>query len=418
MRFRHRDGTLVHVCYGTNVHPAEDLAGVIGQIAAYGEPVREGLGASCLGLGLWLARDVATQLASDPAAVKGLRGELGQRGLEVVTLNGFPYRGFHDPVVKQAVYHPDWSQPARAQYTADLAGILGELLPDDAAAGSVSTLPLAWREPWPSDRAEAARQQIRWLADELARLQAASGRPVRVAFEPEPGCVVETTSQAADQLAGLDPDRFGLCLDTCHLAVAFEQPAAALDRLARAGLPVVKLQASCALQVDQPGTAAARAALARFDEPRFLHQTREAPATTATDQDGPDPEGTDPDRGDAEAADAERAAPEGTDDLGAALAGGLPGRRTWRVHFHVPLHAAAEPPLGATRDVLTGTLAGLFGGQTAGTSHVEVETYTWQVLPAGQRPDGPPGLVAGIAGELRWLRDQLLTLGLTEGDRK
>jgi hypothetical protein len=86
------------------------------------------------------------------------------------------------------------------------------------------------------------------------------------------------------------------------------------------------------------------------------------------------------------------------------------------VHFHVPLHAAAEPPLRATRDVLTGTLAGLFGGQTAGTSHVEVETYTWQVLPAGQRPDGPAGLVAGIAAELRWLREQLLALGLTEGD--
>lgn len=391
MRFRHRDSTLVHVCYGTNVHPAEDLAGVIGQIADYGEPVRERLGVSRLGLGLWLARDVATQLATDPAALQRLRGELGRRGLEVVTLNGFPYRGFHDPVVKRKVYRPDWSQPARARYTADLASILAGLLPDDAAAGSVSTLPLAWREPWPPGRAEAARQQIRWLGDELARVRAATGRPVRVAFEPEPGCVVETTGQAAVQLAGLDPDRFGVCLDTCHLAVAFEQPAAALERLAQAGLPVVKLQASCALQVDEPGSAVARATLARFDEPRFLHQTREAPAA-----------GT--------------AEPDGADDLGAALAGGLPGCRPWRVHFHVPLHAAAEPPLRATRDVLTGTLASLFGGGTAGTGHVEVETYTWQVLPAGQRPDSPAGLVAGIAAELRWLREQLLTLGLTEGD--
>jgi sugar phosphate isomerase/epimerase len=396
MRFRHRDGTLVHVCYGTNVHPAEDLAGIIGQIESYGEPVREALGVSRLGLGLWLARDVATQLASDPAAVKGLHGELDRRGLEVVTLNGFPYRGFHDPVVKLAVYQPDWSQPARAQYTADLAGILAQLLPDDAASGSVSTLPLAWREPWPPERAEAARRQISWLGDELARLQAATGRPVRVAFEPEPGCVVENTGQAAAQLAGLDPDWFGVCLDTCHLAVAFEEPDAALGRLARAGLPVVKLQASCALQVDDPASAAARAALARFDEPTFLHQTREAPAAAVSDPDLADP--------------------DGVDDLGAALAGGLPGSRPWRVHFHVPLHAAAQAPLRATRDVLTGTLASLYGGRTAGTSHVEVETYTWQVLPAGQRPDGPAGLVAGIAAELSWLREQLLTLGLTEGD--
>lgn len=398
MRFRHRDGTVVHTSYGTNVHPAEDLAGVIGQIETYGEPVREALGVSRLGLGLWLARDVATQLASDPAAVKGLRGELERRGLEVVTLNGFPYRGFHDPVVKKKVYQPDWSQPARAQYTADLASIQAELLPDDATAGSVSTLPLAWREPWPPSRAEAAREQIRWLGDELARLQVATGRPVRVAFEPEPGCVVENTSQAAAQLGGLDPDWFGICLDTCHLAVAFEQPAAALGRLARACVPVVKLQASCALQVDDPASATARAALARFDEPRFLHQTRQAPAAHL---DGAGPDYTEPD---------------GVDDLGQALAGGLPGSRPWRVHFHVPLHAAAEPPLRATRDVLAGTLDCLFGGETAGTSHVEVETYTWQVLPAGQRPDGPAGLVAGIAAELGWLREQLLMLGLTEGD--
>jgi sugar phosphate isomerase/epimerase len=409
MRLRHRDGTLVHVCYGTNVHPAEDLAGVIGQIENYGEPVREALGVARLGLGLWLARDVATQLASDPAAVKGLRGELDRRGLEVVTLNGFPYRGFHDPVVKLAVYQPDWSQPARAQYTADLAGILAELLPDDAVSGSVSTLPLAWREPWPPDRAEAARQQIGWLGDELDRLRAATGRPIRVAFEPEPGCVVEHTGQAAAQLTGLDPDRFGVCLDTCHLAVAFEQPAAALGRLARAGLPVVKLQASCALQVDDPASAAAKATLASFDEPRFLHQTREAPAPT-----GPDPDKSDLDGTDSDGADPDGAQPDGVDDLGTALSGGLPGSRPWRVHFHVPLHAAAQPPLRATRDVLTGTLDGLFGGETAGTNHVEVETYTWQVLPAGQRPASTAGLVAGIAAELGWLREQLLTLGLTE----
>jgi sugar phosphate isomerase/epimerase len=372
VRFRHRDGTPVHLAYCTNVHQAEDLDGVLAQLARFGEPVRERLGAGRLGLGLWLARPVAAELAADPAAVARLRRELATRGLEVVTFNGFPYQGFHDPVVKHKVYRPDWSTPERTAYTLDLARLLGELLPDDAVRGSVSTLPLGWRTEWRDDRG-----QLDVLAEGLAKLD----RPVRVAFEPEPGCVIETTEQAAALLSEVDKDRLGICLDACHLAVGFEDPAAALGRLEAAGLAVVKLQASAALEAANPADPETRRALESFVEPRFLHQSNEG-------------------------------APPGADDLDAALAGGLPGEGPWRVHFHVPLHADPAPPLTSTRPVLAGTLAELFGGATARTDHVEVETYTWQVLPDAPADDA--GLVAGIAAELDWTRRELTTLGLEE----
>ncbi|RCG27013.1 sugar phosphate isomerase/epimerase [Sphaerisporangium album] len=386
MRFLHRDGTVVHVAYCTNVHPAEDLDGVLAQLARFGEPVRDRLGADRLGLGLWLARDVASALASDPAAVERLRAELDARGLEVVTLNAFPYKGFHDPVVKRAVYSPDWSERSRLRYTLDVAAVLARLMPGDARRGSVSTLPLAWRTPWDHDRTEAARRHLAELADGLAKLSAETGRVVRVAMEPEPGCVVETTGQAAERLAAVDTEWIGVCLDVCHLAVAFEDPREALARLGAAGLPVVKTQASCALHVDDPADPATRAELARFDERRFLHQTRE---------DGPD-------------------GVLAADDLDEALAGGLPDRGPWRVHFHLPLHAAPQPPLASTSAVLSDTLDALLGGPAALTDHVEVETYTWQVLPEGSRPSGDDGLVQGLAAELDWTRARLLALGLEE----
>jgi hypothetical protein len=204
---------------------------------------------------------------------------------------------------------------------------------------------------------------------------------VRVGFEPEPGCVVETTAQAANHLSDVDTEWLGVCLDACHLAVAFEEPAAALARLAAAGLPVVKAQASCALQADDPVAANVRAALRSFVEPRFLHQTRVATGG-------------------------------GTDDLDTALAGDLPGAETWRVHFHVPLHAEPAAPLTSTRPVLRETLAGLLGGPIALTRHVEVETYTWHVLPDAPHDDA--GLVDGLAAELDWTRRELITLGLKE----
>jgi sugar phosphate isomerase/epimerase len=371
MRLRHEDGTTVHLGYCTNVHPGEELSEILAQLDTYAVPIRDSLGADRLGLGLWLARPVASALAGDPAAVARLRKELDVRGLEVVTFNGFPYEAFHAPVVKYAVYRPDWTTPQRLEYTVDLARILTGLLPDDAAHGSVSTLPLAWRDPWTPGSAAPN-------LDELARRLRRLDRPVRIAFEPEPGCAVEYTDDVLRELSTVDTEYLGVCVDLAHLACAWEEPSHTVARLTDAGLPIVKVQVSAALGADDP--VGARDALRAYAEPRFLHQTRSATG-------------------------------QGTDDLAEALDTRLPG--PWRVHYHVPLHAAPEPPLSATLDVLRAGLAAIVGGPTALCDHLDVETYTWSVLPPSRRPTNPAQLADGIAAELRFARDELTALGLS-----
>ncbi|WP_031066207.1 metabolite traffic protein EboE [Streptomyces sp. NRRL WC-3742] len=384
MRLKHRSGETVHLGYCTNVHPAEDLAGILGQLDTFAVPVRERLGEPTLGVGLWLAHRVAAELAADPHAVLRLRAELAARGLEVVTLNGFPYQGFHQPVVKHAVYRPDWSSPQRLHYTWDLARILAWLLPDDVTEGTISTLPLGWSDGWTREHQALAHRHLDLLGAELTGILLRTGCTIRVALEPEPGCLIETTGQAVHHLSALDPDHFGLCLDVCHLAVAFEDPEAAVAELDRAGITVLKAQVSCALHASSPADPATRSALTAFDEPRFLHQTRQA--------DRPQ---------------------DGTDDLAQALAGptALSGGSPWRTHFHIPVHADPAPPLATTRPVLQQALAALLGGERARTRHLDVETYTWSVLP--EPPRSSADLVDGIAAELDWTRRELARLGLT-----
>ncbi|MER7951258.1 metabolite traffic protein EboE [Streptomyces sp. NPDC096079] len=387
MRFRHRDGTAVHLGHCADLHPADTLEGITARLAAHAEPIRRATGEPVVGLGLWLPAVTAAALAADPAAVTRLRRMLAERGVETATLNGSPYRVFHAPVVKRALYYPDWSEPARLDYTLDLARIMARLLPDDARRGSVSTLALAWRTAWSRTRMSAAMRQLDALAVGLREIAAETGRTVRVAVEPEPGCVAATTEQAVEVLRDVDHDWIGLCLDACHLAVAHEDPGTAVARLLAAGLPVVKVQASCALEAPEPVDAGVRKALAAFTEPRFLHQTGEA---------GPDGR-----------------APLGSDDLGPALAGALPGLAPWRIHHHVPLHEEPAAPLASTRPVLRATLSALFAGDRAVTDHVEVETSTWSALAEHRRPVGAAGLARAVAAELDWAARELTGLGLT-----
>jgi sugar phosphate isomerase/epimerase len=405
VRLRHPDGSTVHLAYCTNVHPAEDLPGIHRQLAGPAARIRELLGADPLGLGLWLPVDALGRLLAERDEIERLRARLGALGLEVVTLNGFPYRGFHHEIVKHRVYVPDWADEARLRYTLGLAEVLAALLPDNVTEGTISTLPLAWRTGWTSEKAAAVAANLDAVACGLRALTGRTGKVIRLGFEPEPGCVVETTPQAVRLLADVDHEYLGVCLDACHLAVGHEEPAVA----AGLGLPVVKLQASCALEAP-PG---AQDALRAFAEPRFLHQTR---------------------------------SPSGfTDDLDEALAGALPTTEPWRVHFHVPLHAAPPPPLTTTAPYLEDLLAALLGGRSPLTRHVEVETYTWHVLPDAPRasspdpardptrnrdrdpsraPDQDPDqdlagdpdldIASGIAAELDWTRRRLAALGLKE----
>src|SRR5438046_3787705 len=249
MRIRFPDGGRTILTYCTNVHAMEDLECVLAALARYCAPVRRRLGVRRLALGLWLSRRSASELLASPDAGARLREALEANGLEVVTLNGFPYGDFHAERVKEEVYRPDWADVRRHRYTLDLAHILCELLPADVAEGTISTLPLTYGPTARPSSAEDSATILAHLAVELDRLAERSGRQIRICLEPEPDCLVETSDQAiaffhqrlrpAVRRRGVDPaivDRhLGLCSDACRPAVAIKSPASAWWTVAAVG---------------------------------------------------------------------------------------------------------------------------------------------------------------------------------------
>ena len=367
-----------HFSYCLNVHPGETLEDVRRALFREVPSIAGALSPDApFGLGLRLAGKAVAALSQD-TALETFRRELDVGGFYAFTVNAFPHGAFHGARVKENVYLPDWSHPDRLSYTLDTARILARLLPE-GEEGSVSTVPLGYRFR-EGLNPEHCIPPLLELAEGLNRLERETGRLVHVGLEPEPDCWLETTGQTLDfferlfHAAGPREDSarryLGVCVDTCHVAMQFEDPAETLHRLCAAGIRVSKLQLSAALEVDAADAAAED--LRAFDDGVYLHQTvassgrrwRDVPDWLAT----PDP------------------------DAG-----------TLRIHAHVPLHWAGEEHLRTTRHTLTDSF--WREARRSRCPHLEVETYTFDVLP--REITGGGGVVDDMVAECRWALSRL-----------
>lgn len=392
----------LHLSYCTNIHPASGWREVRNQIERYAV----GLGRTLapgerFGLGLRLSNDEAEQL-SEQDRLKEFRAFLDRRDLYVFTVNGFPYGSFHGERIKEDVHRPDWRTEERAAYTKRLADILAAVAPSDVDPG-ISTNPLTYRYWEGVESAEAVERMVEHLVDVveyLVRLRDRDGMLIHIDVEPEPDGLLETTGELVDFFearmfddgAGRLAERLGMaksrateamrdhlrmCFDTCHAAVQYESAGSVLDRLEAADIRVGKVQISSALDVElaeDPGAReSTKRALEPFDEPVYLHQV------VQRNRDG---------------------SFESFRDLGPALAAiGRPGAERWRIHYHVPVYRRAFEALGSTQSTIVDAFEEL--EERGYTNHLEIETYTWDVLPDGEKRD----LGESIEREFEWVVD-------------
>lgn len=395
MRVRNRPP--LHLTYCLNVHPGETWAENRSAIETHALAVRDQVaGGKPFGLGLRLSHQAAETL-HDPRERRAFKDFLAAQNLYAFTINGFPYGTFHAKPVKADVYRPDWSEPERLAYTLQLADILADLLPE-GVDGSISTVPLSYKA-WGTSEDNTLRI-VTHLAECVAGLhtiQRRTGREIHIGLEPEPDCRLETTDEVVSFFEGsltshgipiiaarvgcsdneaeaLLRRHLGVCFDTCHLALQFETLALSLARLVRHGIRISKVQLSSALEAQDSEAACRR--FTDFVDPVYLHQVKcyhpGAPGLKSFA------------------------------DLPLALAAYVAPDSIWRVHFHVPLYFEESGALRSTSPMLDAAFWDRL--VQLPISHLEIETYTFHVLPPAWQAGG---VDRSICREFEWVMTHL-----------
>jgi hypothetical protein len=380
----------LHLAYCTNIHRGETWAETFAALQQHSLAVRERV---CprdpFAIGLRLSHRAAVAL-TQPRTLREFQRWLDRHHCYVFTINGFPYGRFHGTRVKEQVYAPDWTTPARLAYTNRLFDLLARLLPP-GVAGSVSTVPGSFKEFIHSPAQEKQIRRNLWhCVEQIARTSKKARRQLHLGLEPEPLGWLENTAETVaffEQMRAEHPgdvrlnEFLGVNYDTCHFAIEYDDPKPSLAALRQAGIKISKIHLSSALQTKP--TRMARKKLEQFADDVYLHQV------IARDADGQLTRYRDL----ADALNATRRTPR---------------RAEWRVHFHVPLHAPAIAPFQNTNRQITRVLD-LLAQNPQICSHLEMETYTWEVLPAKWKA---PTVDEQLAAEYAWTLKELAKRGL------
>ena len=392
---------LGHLTYSTLVHPGDTWEEMRHSLETYVPEVKKRFCPDApMGVSLRISNASAERLINDPDERAWVKGFLDANDLYVYTVNAFPYGPFKGERVKENVYEPDWSTEERTQYTMNVATILTEITGADVEP-TIQSAPLAFR-PNVVDEAYVAAftDNLMRVVAHLMDLEKSTGRRVKLALEPEPYCYLETidetisyfenhvyTTAAAIRVSQLTRQplaevfgglrrHLGIVFDICHQSVAFEDITKDLNALVDAGIPIYKLQEAAALLVPEV-TPEIVEELKRYTGTIYLSQTTEL-------RDG-----------------------ELTKflNLEDAIAGweADPGPREWRTHFHVPVFLSDLGPFKTTRSGIDAAMA--VHAKTPLSTHLEIETYTWDVLPDHLKTGD---ITEYLVRELEYVRDELM----------
>ncbi len=384
----------IHLGYCSNVSAADSLEDIHRFLLDLAKPLKQRLSPDEeFGLGMYLPASVLKELSENEYRRWDFDRWIQENHFYVFSLNAFPFGNFQNERVKEKVFEPDWSAPARLEQTKQAADLLSRWLPE-GVNGSISTHTGAYGARVASDPIwKTLAENFTRAALHLHRLEEKTGRRIVLSLEPEPFAIVDTTKDfvsfyqecllrfgvsflqarwdmKTEQAEALLRRHLGVCFDTCHLCVQWEDLGESLQSYRKAGIPIGKAQISAALELREPGkNLSAIERLKRFAEPRYFHQTIFSNGKRFADLDQ------------------------------ALSSSEVRGSANLRSHFHVPIFWEGDHELSSTRAELARVLPEIANS----TEHLEIETYTWEVIPQEERKRLATTLLDSMEKEYRWL---------------
>jgi hypothetical protein len=391
---------LGHLTYSTLVHPGDTWDLMNASVRQFCPAVKKAVSPDSLfAVSLRLSGQSASLLAGDAEERASLRAFLRDEDMYVMTVNAFPYGPFKGGMVKEQVYEPDWASQTRVAYTTNVAEVLADIVPDGVEP-SIQTAPLAFKPNVTGpDYVATFTNNVLQVAANLVDIERRTGRRVKLAIEPEPYCFLATTEEtveyfsehlfsgtaaatlaklsgmALSQAHGALRRHLGVVFDICHQAVEFEDIPHSLASLAGAGIPVFKLQEAAALWIPEVNTDTV-AALEGYADTIYLTQTTQL-------------------------RDGEITRFLNIQDAVAAWRAN-PGACQWRTHFHVPVFLDDLGPFRTTRFAIEDALR--VHATEPVSDHLEIETYTWDVLPDHLKN---ADITTYVTRELQWVEQTL-----------
>ena len=389
-----------HLTYSMLVHPGDSWSDMKTSLTTYMPEVKKRFSPNAkMGVSFRMANATVQELLSNPDQRQWLKNYCLENDLYIFTVNAFPFGPFKGQEVKAEVYEPDWTTEARTQYTMNIANILAEVTASDVEP-TIQSAPLAFRPKSQSaEYQDKFNENIYRVIAHLMKLEKETGRRVKLALEPEPFCFLETIPEtvewfkkkvyslsAAERIVELSGQPLaevfgavrrylGVVLDICHQSVQFEDIADDIKQLSEAGIPIYKLQEAAALMVENV-TPEIVNELKKYTGTIYLSQTNQLLSGNLT-----------------RFLNLEDAIAEWEKN---------PGPRQWRTHFHVPVFLK---DLGAFQTTRGGIDAALkVHARTPVSTHLEIETYTWDVLPEHLKTGD---IIEYVVRELEYVRDEL-----------
>lgn len=189
-------------------------------------------------------------------------------------INGFVYKNFHQNLIKENIYYPDWTKKERFNFTKNTIFFAQKINKRSKICG-ISTLPITYKLWIKNNTKYNIKKAINFFFEILKiliKIKKYKNILIHIDIEPEPFCLLEDCKDfiyffkswilpeleekikiylnvKKNKAKNVITKHLNLCFDICHSAVMFENQKLSLDLIKKFKIKIGRVQISSAIKI-------------------------------------------------------------------------------------------------------------------------------------------------------------------------